>query len=91
MTILANDISQKVQAKRVWFAYNRLFIALNDGREISVPLDRFSWLQWLAKATDQQRDQWSIEPGGFAVYWEELDDGVEIEHLLQLEPMKSLE
>jgi len=87
MAILTSDISQKVQASRVWFAYNRLFIALHDGREISVPLDRFSWLQWLAKATEKQRNNWSIEPGGFAIQWEELDDGVEIEHLLELQPL----
>jgi hypothetical protein len=88
MTILTNDISQKVKAHRVWFAYDRLFISLNDGREISIPLKRYSWLKWLANATDQQRNNWSIEPGGFAVYWEELDDGLEVEHLLELQPFE---
>ena len=42
---------------------------------------------WLAKATPEQRDNWSIEPGGFAVYWEDLDDGIEIMHLLNMQPL----
>ena len=77
----------KEDCKFLWFAYNRLFIGLSDEREISVPLDRFSWLQWLAQATDEQRNKWGIEPGGFAVYWEELDDGVELGHMLELQSL----
>jgi hypothetical protein len=87
MTILTADISHKVKATRAWFAYRRLFIELNDGREISIPLDKFPWLNWLANATEQQRNRWHIEPGGFAVYWDDLDDGIEIEHLLEIEPL----
>jgi hypothetical protein len=41
-------------------------------------------LKWLAKATPEQRAKWTIEPGGFAIYWEELDDGIEISHLLSM-------
>ena len=55
---------------------------LSDGREVSLPLHKLEWLKWLAKATPEQREHWSIELGGFAVYWEELDDGFEVTHLL---------
>lgn len=58
-----------------------LYIQLNDGREIGVPLDR-PWLTWLAQATPEQRAHWTLEPRGFAVYWEELDNGIEIAPLL---------
>ena len=62
-----------------------LQVSLSDGREISLSLDRVKWLQWLAEATPEQRAKWSIEPGGFAIYWEDLDDGIEICHLLGMQ------
>ena len=58
-------------------------IGLSDGRQVSVPLKKVPWLSWLAKATPDQRANWAIEPGGFAVFWPDLDDGVEICHLLE--------
>jgi len=66
------------KAKAVRFVNGMLYVELTDGREIGVPLSQFPWL---ARATPAQRRKWSIEPGGFAVYWNELDDGIEIEHL----------
>ncbi|HJW85584.1 MAG TPA: DUF2442 domain-containing protein [Candidatus Brocadiaceae bacterium] len=43
-------------------------------------------MRWLANATPEQRSRWSIEPGGFAIYWEDLDDGIEVCRLLGVEP-----
>lgn len=77
----------QVQAKDVRFEKNILRIVLSDGREISLPLEQMDWLKWLANATPEQRSKWTIEPKGFAIYWEELDDGFEIEHLLSLQPL----
>ena len=77
----------QVWAKNVRFEGNILYILLSDGREISLLIDQMDWLKWLANATPEQRAKWMIEPGGFAVYWEELDDGFEIEHLLSLQPL----
>lgn len=77
----------QIQAKRVRFEGNNLYILLSDGREISLPMDQMDRLKWLANATLEQRAKWTIEPKGFAVYWEELDDGFEIEHLLSLQPL----
>ncbi len=41
------------------------------------------WLQWLAKATPEQRNNWSLEPRGSAIYWDDLDDGIEVCHALE--------
>jgi hypothetical protein len=60
---------------------------VSDGREVTVPIDRVEWLRWLAVATPEQRAKWSLEPGGFAIYWDELDDGIEICHLLGMQPV----
>ena len=54
---------------------------------MSLQLDNIHWLDWLYRATDEQRANWSIEPGGFAIYWEDLDDGIELCHLLSLESL----
>jgi hypothetical protein len=55
------------------------YVELTDGRQVGVPLAQWPWL---AAATPAQRRKWHIEPGGFAVYWDDLDDGIEVEHLL---------
>ena len=87
MSTLINNKTQQVRAKGVRFLGNVLHVALNDGREISLPLDQVAWLNWLAKATPSQRSKWSIEPGGYAIYWDDLDDGIEVCHLLDLQPI----
>jgi hypothetical protein len=40
-------------------------------------------LRWLTNATPPQRANWVIGPGGRSVLWNDLDDGIEIEHLLK--------
>lgn len=87
MNTSASNINLQVQARSLRFEGNLLHILLSDEREISLPIDRMEWLGWLAKATAEQRAKWTIEPGGFAIYWEELDDGLEIEHVLSLQPI----
>ncbi len=84
MITSANNIVEQAAATHVSFTYDNLQVTLNDGRMISVPMGNISWLQWLLQAPAHERENWSIEPGGFAIYWDDLDNGVEIEHLLDL-------
>lgn len=79
--------TERVCATGVRFVGDMLQVSLSDGREIGVPLDRVEWLGWLVKATPRQRSRWSIEPGGLAIYWEDLDDGIEVRHLLGMQPL----
>jgi len=79
---------ETVKARHASFVGDRLCIELSDGRELSVPYKKIPWLKWLAKASPRQRAAWSLEPGGYAIYWEQLDDGVEICHLLGMEILK---
>jgi len=80
-------ISEQVAATKVRFEKNIMYVSLSDGREVSLPIDRIEWLAWLAKATAEQREKWSLEPRGYAIYWEELDDGIEVGHILTMEPL----
>ncbi|RME98016.1 MAG: DUF2442 domain-containing protein, partial [Chloroflexi bacterium] len=87
MLTSANKIvTKQVTATNVRFNQDVLYILLSDGREVGLPLNKFTWLNWLANATPEQRANWSIEPGGYAVYWEDLDDGIEVIHILAGEP-----
>ncbi len=78
-TSTANTRGKPVAATGVRFADSTVYVALSDGAEIAVPLVRF---EWLAKAAPEQRAKWSIEPRGYAVWWNDLDDGFEVCHLL---------
>jgi hypothetical protein len=84
MITSVNAISEQVAASTVHFEEDAMVITLSDNRVLSVPVNQIEWLRWLAQATPAQRDNWTIEPGGFAIYWEDLDNGVEIEHLLTI-------
>jgi hypothetical protein len=78
-TSTAKTRGKSLAATGVRFADSTIYVALNDGAEIAVPLARF---EWLAKAAPEQRARWSIEPRGYAVWWNDLDDGFEVCHLL---------
>ena len=87
MITSANNVVEQAGATHVSFPDDNLQVTLNDGRVISVPMGKISWLQWLVQAPAHKRENWSIEPGGFAIYWDDLDDGVEIEHFLGLDKL----
>jgi hypothetical protein len=80
--------TNEVSAVGVRFSVNELSILLSDGRTIGVPLERVAWLRWLLNASPEQRSHWHLEPGGFAIYWDDLDDGIEIGHLLSTQPIR---
>ena len=83
MVTSTSSVAPDVSATGVHFAGNVLYVSLDDGRELEVPMDQFRWMEWLRRATPGQRASWSIEPRGFAIYWDQLDDGIEVHHLLE--------
>jgi len=87
MITLTDKSRGQVRARSAHLTASILRVCLDDGREIRVPFTEVSWLHWLAKATPKQRANWSLEPGGFALYWPDLDDGIEVCHLLDLQPI----
>ncbi len=69
----------------VRFTATHVYVMLSDGREVGMPLtDRY--LRWLRDASPDQRARWTITAAG-DVYWPELDDGLEVEHLLRAAPV----
>ncbi len=66
-------------ATAVRFTADRLHVALNDGREISLPIERFPRL---ARATAQARDHWEITSFGTAIRWPDIDEDIGVATLL---------
>ena len=62
-------------------ADDRLRVALEDGREVSVPLD---WFGWLKEADDSQRRDVEVIEYGLGIWWRALDEGVSVPWLLGL-------
>ncbi len=87
MPISTKNKLEQVSAISASFQRNILSILLSNGRTIGIPIDKIDWLQWLATATQEQQENWSLEPGGYAIYWNDLDNGIEIEHLLSMSPL----
>jgi hypothetical protein len=82
MNALIAKHSRQAFAKSARVTATILSAQFNDGREITAPFAKARWLAWLTRATPKQRVNWTIEPGGFAIYWPDFDDGVEVCHLL---------
>jgi hypothetical protein len=81
------DRESLAQIVSVSFAGETLIVRLNDGRAILLEMARYSWLRWLLAATPQDRCRWEVVPSGGGVWWPELDDGIELQPLLDLQPI----
>lgn len=60
---------------------DRLSITLRDGRELSVPIE---WFSWLAGASEVDRANLRIVEGGLGLWWEHLDEGLSVPGLMGL-------
>jgi hypothetical protein len=78
MSTLVNK-SSDVLASKVWFSNDMLFVLLQDGREIGVPL---LWFPGLRKASEEQLNEWRLIGNGVGIHWESLDEDISISALL---------
>lgn len=78
MSTLTNK-STNVLASKVWFSKDMLFVHLQDGREIGVPL---LWFPRLRKASEEQLNQWRLIGNGVGIHWESIDEDISISALL---------
>lgn len=76
-----------VTIKRVAFENEHVILYLSDNRAIYLPLAHYPWLKWLQRASLEQREQWEIMPSGGGVWWEALDEGIELQPLLDMTPL----
>ena len=64
-------------AKSVRFDDDSMWVDLDDGRRMAVPL---AWFPRLLAATPEQRAQFELSPRG--IHWETLDEDISIDGLL---------
>jgi hypothetical protein len=69
-----------VKAVHVWFDLDKLYVRLDDGREIGVPM---AWFPRLRDASPAQREEWRLIGGGIGIHWEELDEDISVRGLLE--------
>jgi hypothetical protein len=62
------------------FSNSKMIVFLEDGRELSVPLE---WFPALRKATQEQLNKWRFIGRGEGIHWEEIDEDISIENLLE--------
>jgi len=78
MSTLPNK-QENVLASKVWFNKDMLYILLQDGREIGVPL---LWFPRLRKATMDQLNSWRLIGNGVGIHWESIDEDISVAALL---------
>jgi len=72
-------VNKSQNAVNVLFSDTKMIIWLEDGRELSVPLE---WFPKLKKATPEQLNNWRFIGGGEGIHWEQLDEDISNENLL---------
>lgn len=77
MSILTTNKSHN--AVKIWFDKLKMFVLLDDGREIAIPID---WFPSLRDATEKERNNWRLIGGGEGIHWEDLDEDILVEELL---------
>ncbi len=74
-----NILPIKPYAKQLIFDNDMMWIELNDGRKLGIPLIYFPRL---LKATTDQLQNYQISGGGTGLHWDELDEDLLVENLL---------
>jgi hypothetical protein len=70
-------MTTSARATAIRFDDHSMWVDLDDGRTLGVPL---AWFPRLLHGTPEQRSQASISPSG--LHWEELDEDISIAGLL---------
>lgn len=74
-----NFSKDNARAQRVWFDENNLWIALVDGRQLSVPRMYFPKLD---AASMQELESYELSGGGIGIHWDDLDEDLYVPNLL---------
>ena len=75
MSILTIEAS----ATKVWFDDFNMWVALSDGRQLSIPLEYFPRL---LHAEPEQRKRYVLSGNGTGIHWEEIDEDISVAGLL---------
>jgi hypothetical protein len=74
-----NTLTFDASATKIWFDNENMWVALADGRQLSVPLNFFPRL---LNATSEQRNNFELSGGGTGIHWEEIDEDISVPGLI---------
>ncbi|HHT9114698.1 MAG: DUF2442 domain-containing protein [Planctomycetes bacterium] len=74
-----NTLTFEANASKVWFDKENMWVALTDGRQLSIPLRYFSRL---LNATPEQKNNYELSGGGTGIHWEEIDEDISVPGLI---------
>ena len=72
-------MSTSVRARKLAFDRDTMWVELDDGRSLGVPL---AWFPRLMQASVAQREDYRIGHSGNGLHWDELDEDISVEGLL---------
>ena len=72
-------ITKSYNAFDLLFANDKMIIYIEDGREVSIPLE---WFPRLRNATTDQLKNWRFVGNGEGIHWEDIDEDILVENLL---------
>ena len=73
-------ISKSKKAINIVFETSKMIVILEDGRELSIPLE---WFPRLREATIEQLNKWRFIGNGEGLHWESIDEDILIGNLLE--------
>lgn len=79
MNSSAKKLDHEFTATKVWFNDDALFVALDDGREVKVPLEFYPRLN---KATREQRENYELTGLGTGIHWPSVDEDLSVEGIV---------
>ena len=74
-----STIIKSHNAVNLSFSEEKMTIFLEDGRELAIPLE---WFKRLRNASLQQLNNWRFIGKGKGIRWDELDEDILVENLL---------
>ena len=74
-----STLTFEANATRIWFDKENMWVALTDGRQLSIPLVYFPRL---LNATPEQRNNYELSGGGTGIHWEEIDEDISVPGLI---------
>ena len=72
-------VIERTRAQKVRVTDDELIVELEDGRVLSVPL---AWFPRLLHGTSKERSHWRLIGDGEGIHWPDLDEDIEVMHLL---------
>lgn len=74
-----STLTFEANATKIWFDKENMWVALTDGRQLSIPLVYFPRL---LNATTEQRNNYELSGGGTGIHWEEIDEDISVPGLI---------